>query len=46
VCCVDRPNDLRGQVVELLGERRVRVFGRGDLCGLQALFKQWLDEAG
>lgn len=47
VCCAE-PEDverLRTQVVDLLGENRVRVFGRQDLLQLEDRLEEWLDEA-
>lgn len=46
VSCFDNPSVLRDEVKDLLGEKRVRVFGRQDLLGIKGELKTWLEQAG
>jgi len=46
VCLTDDVETLTNEVIDLLGKKRLRVFGRRHLPELQDELKQWIEEAG
>lgn len=46
VSCFDDPSVLQNEVKDLLGEKRVRVFGRQHLLDIKGELKKWLEHAG
>ena len=46
VTCFDNPSVLLNEVKDLLGEKRVRVFGRQQLLGIKGELETWLNQAG